>query len=119
MYRMSEEETESEDDLRHSFLKYFCRSRVKEEEDEKVTLRVQQEGTVDFYFTMKRKDPLRKLMMAYCERRKLGDYRSLRFHLNGDRITGDQTPNQLELENADVIDAWSDQMGGAPFSYFK
>ncbi|KAK1390204.1 hypothetical protein POM88_018382 [Heracleum sosnowskyi] len=95
-------------------------SGVKDEEDEKVTLRVQQQGTVDFYFTMKRKEPLQKLMTAFCERRELGDYRCLRFHLDGDRIIGNQTPNELQLENCDVIDAWSDQVGGgAPPNYFK
>ncbi|XP_017217780.2 uncharacterized protein LOC108195331 [Daucus carota subsp. sativus] len=71
----------------------------------------------DFYFTMNRDQPLRKLMLAFCERRKQGDYRSLRYHLNGDRIRGHQTPNELELENDDVIDAWIEQMGGAGFSW--
>ena len=90
---------------------------IKTEDDEKVTIKVQKEGMADFYFTMNRDEPLRKLMIAFCERRKLGDYRSLRYHLNGDRIRGHQTPNELELENDDVIDAWIEQMGGAGFSW--
>lgn len=89
--------------------------RVKTEDDDKVTIRVQKEGSVDFYFTINRDEPLRKLMIAYCERRKLGDYRSLRYHLNGDRVRGHQTPNELELENDDVIDAWTDLVGGSAF----
>lgn len=118
LYKMSEEVTESANDELDVFLDDLAgASRVKEEEDEMITLRVQQEVTVDFYFTMKRKEPLRKHMIAYCERRKLGDFRSLRFHHDGDRITGMQTPDKLELESCDVIDAWFDQIDGAPPNY--
>lgn len=86
-------------------------ARVKEEYDEMVMLRVQHQGQPDFCFTMKRAEPLRKLMIKFCERVKLGDYREVRFTVDGSRVRGDQTPNELELENDDVIDAWSEQLG--------
>nr|XP_017216585.1 PREDICTED: putative small ubiquitin-related modifier 8 [Daucus carota subsp. sativus] len=90
---------------------------IKTEDDEKVTIKVQKERMADFYFSMNRDEPLRKLMIAFCERLSLGDYRSFRYLLNGSRIRGHQTPNELEMENDDVIDAWIDQIGGASFSW--
>lgn len=81
---------------------------VKEEYDEMVTLRVQLQKKPDFLFTMRRDEALRKLMTTFCERLKLGDYREVRFTGDGSRVKGDQTPNQLELQNDDVIDAWSE-----------
>lgn len=84
-------------------------TKIKKEDDVTVTLRVQKEGTRDFYYTMKRDEPLQNLMIAYCERRKLGDYRSLRFHVDGDRVVGYHTPRELQLDNGYVIDAWSEE----------
>lgn len=92
--------------------------RVKKEDDVMITLKVQKEGTQDFYYTMKRDEPLQNLMISYCQRRQLGDYRSLRFHVDGDRVRGCQTPKELELENGYVIDAWSELIGGAAFIYY-
>lgn len=52
-------------------------TKIKKEDDVTITLEVQKQGTRDFYYTMKRDEPLQNLMIAYCGRRKLGDYRSL------------------------------------------
>lgn len=89
---------------------------VKEEptddvDGEYVTLTVQHQERPDFLFKMKRDDPIRKLMIKICERMLFGDYREIRFTLDGVRIKGDHTPNKLELENGDSIDAWSEQLG--------
>lgn len=87
-------------------------TRVKIEDDQMITLKVQLQGTQDFYYTMKPDTPLQELMIAFCERRQLGDYGALRFHVDGDRVRGCQTPKELELENGFVIDAWSEALGG-------
>ena len=43
-------------------------------------------------------------MSAYCK--KVGaDMDSVRFLFDGDRIRPDQTPGQLDMEDADIIDA--------------
>ena len=54
---------------------------IKTEDDEKVTIKVQKEGMADFSFTMNRDQPLRKLMIAFCERLSLGDYNNLCYYL--------------------------------------
>lgn len=96
-------------------------TRVKEEYDEMVTLRVQHQKNPDFLFSMRRDEALRKLMTTFCERLKLGDYREVRFTVDGVRVRGHQTPNELELENDDVVDAWSEQLGAGSTgaTYFK
>ena len=48
-------------------------------------------------------DPLDKLMAAYCEFRKLPRSR-LKFSFDGEELKGSETPEQLDLENEDVID---------------
>ncbi|KAL1806853.1 hypothetical protein ACET3Z_029921 [Daucus carota] len=50
---------------------------VKKEDDVMITLEVQKEGTKDFYYTMRRDKPLQELMVAFCQRRKLGNYKAL------------------------------------------
>ena len=48
-------------------------------------------------------DPLDKLMADYCEFRKLPRSR-LKFFFDGDELKGSETPEQLDMENEDVID---------------
>ncbi|KAL1806852.1 hypothetical protein ACET3Z_029920 [Daucus carota] len=81
---------------------------IKKEDNETITLKVQEEGTPDFYYTMKHDEPLKNLMIAYCERRQLGNYTALRFHADGDRVLGYHTPKELQLDDGYVIDAWSE-----------
>ena len=42
-------------------------------------------------------------MAAYCEFRKLPRSR-LKFSFDGDELKGGETPEQLDMENEDVID---------------
>lgn len=90
-----------------------------DDDGEYVTLTVQHQNKPDFLFKMKRDDPIRKLMIKFCERMKFGDYRQIRFTLDGARIKGDHTPNKLELENGDSIDAWSEQLGAGLIPTFR
>lgn len=48
-------------------------------------------------------DRLEKLMAAYCEFRNLPRSR-LKFLFDGDELKGGETPEQLDMENEDVID---------------
>ncbi|KAK1380534.1 hypothetical protein POM88_027278 [Heracleum sosnowskyi] len=82
---------------------------IKKEDEVTITLKVQKEGTRHFYHTMKRDEPLQNLMIAFCQHRQLGHYRSLRFHVDGDRVRGYHTPKELQLDNGYVIDAWSEE----------
>jgi len=51
-------------------------------------------------------------MKAYCS--KIGaDLESVRFLFDGARIQGTQTPQDLDMEDDDEIDAMVQQIGGA------
>ncbi|CAA2956105.1 small ubiquitin-related modifier 1-like isoform X2 [Olea europaea var. sylvestris] len=70
-----------------------------------------QEADVVF-FRIKRTTQLKKLMNAYCDKRDR-DIVYFEFLLNGDRIKGEQTPNELGMKDGDQIDAFTHCDGGA------
>lgn len=63
------------------------------------------------YFRIKRKTKMEKLMSTYCAR--LGQSMdAVRFLYDGERIRGDHTPEELGMEDNDLIDAMVQQVGG-------
>ena len=52
-----------------------------------------------------------KVFTAYAQRKGV-DLKALRFVLDGTRITDDETPKTLELEDQDQIDCLLEQQGG-------
>lgn len=58
---------------------------------------------IKYYAFSFQTDPLEKLVTAYCEFRKLPRSR-LKFLFDGDELKGGETPEQLDMENEDVID---------------
>ncbi|MFQ6636228.1 hypothetical protein Gotur_012455 [Gossypium turneri] len=65
----------------------------------------------EVFFRIKRSTQLKKLMNAYCDRQSV-DFNSIVFLFNGRRLRGEQTPNELEMEDGDEIDAMLHQTGG-------
>ena len=63
------------------------------------------------YFKLKWKTRLQKLMEAYCERQSL-QLDQMRFLFDGNRVRDHQTPEDLEMEDDDVIDAMRAMIGG-------
>eukprot|EP01129_Flabellula_baltica_P008318 TRINITY_DN3295_c0_g1_i1.p1 TRINITY_DN3295_c0_g1~~TRINITY_DN3295_c0_g1_i1.p1 ORF type:complete len:145 (-),score=24.66 TRINITY_DN3295_c0_g1_i1:22-456(-) len=62
-------------------------------------------GTLgEVYFKIKRWTPLGRLMTVYCQRQGV-DPRTVRFIYHGKRITDDQTANDLDMQDEDIIDA--------------
>lgn len=62
-------------------------------------------------FRVKRTTPMKKVMDAFCNR--MGTQNgSYRFLFDGDRIEDDYTPESLEMEEMDSIDALVTQTGG-------
>lgn len=59
-------------------------------------------GTVTYYFRMKETTPMRRVFQTVADRRGENIFK-MRFLLDGDRIGGDQTPRELELEDDDEI----------------
>ena len=51
-------------------------------------------------------------MNAFCQRQGV-NLNAVRFLFDGNRINPSQTPEQLEMEDGDVIDVMVEQQGGA------
>ena len=63
------------------------------------------------YFRIKKTTPLEKLMVTYCERQGK-PFESVRFMFDGNRIEKHNTPEELDIEDNDVIEAVIAQLGG-------
>lgn len=70
------------------------------------------DGTAEIFFKIKRLTPMKRLMDAFCKRQGK-DIGALRFFVDGTRVTESNTPDDLELEDGDVIEAHREQIGGA------
>ncbi|MBA0789643.1 hypothetical protein Gotri_024816, partial [Gossypium trilobum] len=66
----------------------------------------------EVFFRIKRSTQLKKLMNAYCDRQSV-DFNSIAFLFDGRRLRVEQTPDELEMEEGDEIDAMLHQTGGA------
>lgn len=78
-----------------------------------IILRVQRGQESDQLFDVKRDSPFLGVMVEYCTRTGMGDYRAIRFTFDGKRVHSYQTPDKLDTEDGDIIDAWFEQIGGA------
>lgn len=77
-----------------------------------INLKVKTQDGNAVYFKVKKTTSLRKLMDAYCKR--VGKSPSdVRFLFDGHRINNDDTPEMLEMEEDDEIDAMVQQTGGS------
>ncbi|OSX75169.1 hypothetical protein BU14_0251s0009 [Porphyra umbilicalis] len=78
---------------------------------EQVNIKVRDSEGNEVQFRIKKKTQLKKLMDAYCGRMgtSVGTYR---FLFDGNRINDTDTPESLEMEDMDVIDAVLFQQGG-------
>ncbi|ESR60881.1 hypothetical protein CICLE_v10017283mg [Citrus x clementina] len=65
----------------------------------------------EVFFRIKRSTQLKKLMNAYCDRQSV-ELNSIAFLFDGRRLRGEQTPDELEMEDGDEIDAMLHQTGG-------
>ncbi|KAF0991016.1 hypothetical protein HZS_931 [Henneguya salminicola] len=95
------EENDQEDSLK----------KVKEEENY-VTVKVLDTNGSHTMFKINRTAQLAKLTKAYCERKGIKSS-SVRFFVNGQRITDAATAKELNIENGDVIEVFTGQQGGS------
>ncbi|KAL8195572.1 hypothetical protein R6Q57_025975 [Mikania cordata] len=65
----------------------------------------------EVFFRIKRSTQLKKLMNAYCDRQSV-ELNSIAFLFDGRRLRAEQTPDELEMEDGDEIDAMLHQTGG-------
>ncbi|KAK1259429.1 Small ubiquitin-related modifier 1 [Acorus gramineus] len=89
-----------------------------QEEDKKpadqsghINLKVKGQDGNEVFFRIKRSTQLKKLMNAYCDRQSV-EINSIAFLFDGRRLRGEQTPDELEMEEGDEIDAMLHQTGG-------
>ncbi|KAH8489540.1 hypothetical protein POPTR_014G158300v4 [Populus trichocarpa] len=90
-----------------------------QEEDKKpndqsahINLKVKGQDGNEVFFRIKRSTQLKKLMNAYCDRQSV-EFNSIAFLFDGRRLRGEQTPDELDMEDGDEIDAMLHQTGGA------
>ncbi|CAN8273760.1 unnamed protein product [Cochlearia groenlandica] len=86
-----------------------------QDEDKKpdghINLKVKGQDGNEVFFRIKRVTQLKKLMNAYCDRQSV-DMGSIAFLFDGRRLRAEQTPDELEMEDGDEIDAMLHQTGG-------
>ncbi|ESW12631.1 hypothetical protein PHAVU_008G129000 [Phaseolus vulgaris] len=76
-----------------------------------INLKVKGQDGNEVFFRIKRSTQLKKLMNAYCDRQSV-DFSSIAFLFDGRRLRAEQTPDELEMEDGDEIDAMLHQTGG-------
>ncbi|KAF7329519.1 Small ubiquitin-like modifier [Mycena kentingensis (nom. inval.)] len=82
------------------------------EENGTINIKVVSQAGEEVFFKIKKSTKLSKLQGAYAN--KVGkDVQSIRFLYDGQRITDDETPASLEMEEGDTIDVMVEQVGGA------
>ncbi|KAK1375516.1 Small ubiquitin-related modifier [Heracleum sosnowskyi] len=77
-----------------------------------INLKVKGQDGNEVFFRIKRSTQLKKLMNAYCDRQSV-EMNSIAFLFDGRRLQAAQTPDELEMEDGDEIDAMLHQTGGA------
>ncbi|KIM81291.1 hypothetical protein PILCRDRAFT_821757 [Piloderma croceum F 1598] len=85
---------------------------VKHDSQETVNIKVSGSTGEEVFFKIKRSTKLVKLRSAYAT--KVGrDVGTIRFLYEGSKITDDDTPASLDMEDDDSIDAMVEQIGGS------
>ncbi|TPX67370.1 hypothetical protein SpCBS45565_g03817 [Spizellomyces sp. 'palustris'] len=84
----------------------------KPETVQHINLKVLGQDQSEIAFKIKRTTPLQRLMDAYVA--KTGqDKSSVRFLYDGQRINGHETPDELDMEDNDMIQVSVQQLGGS------
>ncbi|KAK9803882.1 hypothetical protein WJX72_001786 [[Myrmecia] bisecta] len=69
-----------------------------------------QDGTTTF-FKAKKTTKFSKLISAFCAKQSISEAEVV-FMFDGERLRGEQTPEELDMQNDDTIDAMIHQVGG-------
>lgn len=70
------------------------------------------DGSSEIFFKIKKTTPLKRLMEAFAKRQGK-EIESLRFLYDGVRVLPDQTPEELDMDDNDIIEAHREQIGGS------
>lgn len=66
----------------------------------------------EVFFKIKRSTKLEKLMNAFCERQGK-DSKTVRFLFEGTRVTAQDTPETLDMNDGDTLEVHQEQIGGS------
>ncbi|WIA18987.1 hypothetical protein OEZ85_003654 [Tetradesmus obliquus] len=80
-------------------------------ESKTLNLSIKNQNNEEVHFKVKLSTKLHKVFEAYNARKGV-DPGAYRFVFEGNRIAGDKTPAELEMEDGDCIDAYTEQIGG-------
>ena len=80
-----------------------------------ITLKVVTQDGNEIFFKLRMATPMQRLMTAFCNRQGVS-MNSIRFLFDGSRVSPNQTPHELELEEGDVIDVMVEQQGFLPWT---
>mmetsp|Transcript_5873 Transcript_5873/g.10176 ORF Transcript_5873/g.10176 Transcript_5873/m.10176 type:complete len:109 (-) Transcript_5873:353-679(-) len=84
---------------------------VKGEKGETISLKVKDQDNNEVHFKVKLTTKFDKIFNAFCEKRGISREHT-RFIFDGNRLTGQQTPKDLEMEDEDCIEVFLEQVGG-------
>nr|7ZIR_A Chain A, Heterogeneous nuclear ribonucleoprotein D-like [Homo sapiens]7ZIR_B Chain B, Heterogeneous nuclear ribonucleoprotein D-like [Homo sapiens]7ZIR_C Chain C, Heterogeneous nuclear ribonucleoprotein D-like [Homo sapiens]7ZIR_D Chain D, Heterogeneous nuclear ribonucleoprotein D-like [Homo sapiens]7ZIR_E Chain E, Heterogeneous nuclear ribonucleoprotein D-like [Homo sapiens] len=76
------------------------------------------DGSSEIFFKIKKTTPLRRLMEAFAKRQGK-EMDSLTFLYDGIEIQADQTPEDLDMEDNDIIEAHREQIGGEDMNEYS
>ncbi|KAI9050304.1 hypothetical protein LZ554_005471 [Drepanopeziza brunnea f. sp. 'monogermtubi'] len=76
-----------------------------------ISIKGKYQNEAEMFFKIKTKAKLGKVFNAYCDRAGL-QRSTVRFLLDGSRVQEEDTPETLQLEDGDMIDAMLEQLGG-------
>ncbi|CAH6722954.1 ubiquitin-like protein Smt3p [[Candida] jaroonii] len=80
------------------------------EEETHINIKVS-DGSAEIFFKIKKTTPLKRLMDAFCKR--VGKpMANMRFLVDGTRVQPENTAEDLDLEDGDMIEAHREQTGG-------
>ncbi|CAD7698347.1 unnamed protein product [Ostreobium quekettii] len=83
----------------------------KVEKGEPINVVVKDQHGHELHFKVRKTTKFEKIMKAYCEKKSL-QMNQLRFLYDGERVKPDQSPEEVEMEDGDVIDCVMQQIGG-------
>lgn len=78
---------------------------------QKLCIKVQDQQNNELHFMIKPQTKLSKVMKAFCDRQGLGPG-TVKFLHEGIRVQDNDTPESLEMEDGDIIQAFLEQTGG-------
>lgn len=81
------------------------------EQPDRISLRVVAQDGGEVFFKVRKNTPFIKISKAYCDKKGISSA-SVRFLFDGQRLNPDDTPEKLQMEDDDVIDALLEQVGG-------